>query len=177
MYSVVPEAATHFFNLTHQKPTDQNPTDSPSASVGTHCLLELYDCPAHLLNDLTFIEAALREAAQVACSTLLSLTSQAFQPQGVTALALLAESHISIHTWPETGYAAVDVFTCGEHTRPQAACEYLAEQMQANNQFMTRLLRRGPLPVSSEPASSEPVSSERAVTSASVVSTAVVSTA
>jgi S-adenosylmethionine decarboxylase len=165
MYLVVPEAATHFFNLTHQKPTDQKPTDSPSASVGTHCLLELYDCPAHLLNDLTFIEAALREAARVARSTLLSLTSQAFQPQGVTALALLAESHISIHTWPETGYAAVDVFTCGEHTRPQAACEYLAEQMQSTNNAIAQLLRGGLLPVSSERTSSEQTSSEQTVVS------------
>ena len=46
-----------------------------------------------------------------------------FEPQGVTGLALLAESHISIHTWPESGYAAVDVFTCGDHTMPENACQ------------------------------------------------------
>jgi S-adenosylmethionine decarboxylase len=133
----------------------EQPSEQSSTSVGTHCLLELYDCPAHILNDLALIEESLRCAAQVARSTLLSLTSQAFQPQGVTALALLAESHISIHTWPETGYAAVDVFTCGEHTRPQNACEYLAAQMQSQSQTMTKLFRRGQLPASSERTSSE----------------------
>jgi S-adenosylmethionine decarboxylase len=173
---VVSESTTHFSNLKDhdfkdhdfidQSFADQNFTGQPpnqldqlepppSTSVGTHCLLELYDCPAHILNDLDLIEESLRCAAQVACSTLLSLTSKAFQPQGVTALALLAESHISIHTWPETGYAAVDVFTCGEHTRPQRACEYLAVQMQSQSHAMTKLFRRGHLPAFSERASSE----------------------
>jgi S-adenosylmethionine decarboxylase len=168
---VVSESATHYSNLKGQNSidysTDQGSAEQnlksqsldqqepPSASVGTHCLLELYHCPAHILNDLELIEASLRGAAQVARSTLLSLTSKAFQPQGVTALALLAESHISIHTWPETGYAAVDVFTCGEHTCPQLACEYLAVQMQSQSHAMTKLFRRGHLPAFSERASSE----------------------
>ena len=112
------------------------------AAVGTHCLLELYDCPAQLLNDRSFIKEALREAARKAKSTLLSEISHQFVPQGVTALVLLGESHISIHTWPENGYAAIDVFTCGEHTEPETACQYLARKFQAKKQALLTLPRR-----------------------------------
>ena len=112
------------------------------AAVGTHCLLELYDCPAELLNDRAFIERALREAAREAKSTLLSEVSHQFLPHGVTAFVLLAESHISIHTWPENGYAAVDVFTCGEHTKPETACQYLARALHAGKQTLLTLPRR-----------------------------------
>jgi S-adenosylmethionine decarboxylase len=101
--------------------------------VGTHCILELYDCPEYLLNDVVFIKQALQTAAQHAQSTLLDEVSHEFSPHGVTALALLAESHISVHTWPELGYMAADVFTCGQHTRPESACQYLLEVFEARH--------------------------------------------
>ncbi|AFY70777.1 S-adenosylmethionine decarboxylase proenzyme [Thalassoporum mexicanum PCC 7367] len=110
-------------------------------ALGAHCILELYECPSHLLDDRHFVEKALREAAKVAESTLLSEVSHQFTPQGVTALVLLAESHISIHTWPEANYAAVDVFTCGEQTRPQEACEYLVQTFRAGNHLLLQLPR------------------------------------
>lgn len=109
--------------------------------VGKHCILELYDCPFDLLNDLASIEAVLREAAQVAKSTLLKQVAYPFEPCGVTALALLAESHISVHTWPESGYIAIDVFTCGQHTQPEQACHYLIEAFQAGQHSLTTLAR------------------------------------
>lgn len=113
-------------------------------SVGTHCILELYGCPATVLNDAQRIQHALREASRVADSTLLGEIHHAFQPHGVTALALLAESHISVHTWPETGYAAVDVFTCGSHTKPEKACVYLVETLEAANYSLQTVTRRPP---------------------------------
>lgn len=113
-------------------------------SVGRHCILELYDCPSSLLDDQAFIQSTLRQAATVAQSTLLGELSHKFEPQGVTALVLLAESHISIHTWPESGYAAVDVFTCGEHTCPDQACEYIAEQLKSGHHSLSTLPRSGP---------------------------------
>ena len=67
-----------------------------------------------------------------------------FQPQGVTGLALLAESHISIHTWPESGYAAVDVFTCGDHTMPEQACAILCSELQAKRHALKSFLRETP---------------------------------
>ena len=63
---------------------------------------------------------------------------------GVTGLALLAESHISIHTWPENGYAAVDVFTCGDHTMPEKACEVLCEELAAGRHALRSFLRETP---------------------------------
>jgi S-adenosylmethionine decarboxylase len=74
---------------------------------------------------------AIREAARRARSTLLHEVSHRFDHQGVTALGLLAESHIAVHTWPELGYAACDVFMCGEHAEPERACEHLAAALQA----------------------------------------------
>ena len=111
------------------------------STVGTHCVLELYGCADHLLNDEQFLKDALRRAAIEARSTLLGEVSHRFEPHGVTALALLAESHISIHTWPEHGYAAIDVFTCGTHTRPEAACRMLARTLGARQSHLRRLPR------------------------------------
>ncbi len=111
------------------------------APIGTHCILEVRGCPFHLLNDLAFIEQSLELASQKGLSTLLQLTSQKFDPQGVTALALLAESHLSIHTWPEHGYAAIDMFTCGDHATPKVACEFLIERFEATDHTLLVLPR------------------------------------
>jgi len=96
-----------------------------------HCILELHGCAAGLLDDERYIREALSQAAVRSLSTLLRLCSHRFEPHGVTAIALLAESHISIHTWPENGYAAVDIFTCGETARPEEACAYIVDRFGA----------------------------------------------
>lgn len=116
--------------------------DRSLVSVGIHCILELYDCPTDVLNEVVFIKQTLQEAAKIARSTLIGQIAHQFHPQGVTALALLAESHISIHTWPEIGYAAADVFTCGEHTKPEKACEYLVQTFRASKHSLLKLPRR-----------------------------------
>lgn len=110
--------------------------------VGTHCILELNGCPFELLNDERYIRETVRQASEQGMSTLLQLTSHQFQPYGVTALALLAESHISVHTWPEHGYAAVDLFTCGETARPRQACEFLIERFSSTDHEL-KVLARG----------------------------------
>ena len=96
-----------------------------------HILFTLKGCPFDVLDDELHIRAVLINAAEIAKSTLLSVSSHKFEIQGVTAIALLAESHISIHTWPEHGMAVCDVFTCGNHTVPRAAATYMYEAMQA----------------------------------------------
>ena len=111
--------------------------------VGTHCILELYGCRANLLNDVYFVRDAIEQASRQGMSTLLNLTSHRFEPQGVTAIALLAESHISVHTWPEHGYAAIDIFTCGETATPRQACRYLVEQFAATEHTL-KILPRSP---------------------------------
>lgn len=111
-------------------------------TIGSHWILEMYDCPPAVIDDLEHVRQALREAAKAARATLLYEVSHAFEPQGVTALGLLAESHISVHTWPELGYAAADVFTCGEQATPRAACEHLAVALRAGR-FEIRHIERG----------------------------------
>jgi S-adenosylmethionine decarboxylase len=123
----------------------------PPGPVGTHCILELYGCPAESLNDAPYILKSLREAALEAGATFLKETFHCFEPHGVTALTLLAESHISIHTWPESGYAAVDVFTCGDHTMPETACRYLTQAL-GSSQYTLHSLRRQPPATVSETA-------------------------
>ncbi len=112
------------------------------APVGTHCILELYDCSPDLLNDVLFIRDTVEQAAKRSLSILLDLRSHQFYPQGVTAVALLAESHLSIHTWPEYGYAGVDVFTCGDDAKPEQACEYLIRRFGARKHSL-RVVPRG----------------------------------
>ncbi|MEB3266858.1 MAG: adenosylmethionine decarboxylase [Cyanobacteriota bacterium] len=119
---------------------------SPQPTTGKHCILELYGCSGAKLNDEPFLRATITAAAKRAGATLLNLITHRFDPQGVTGLALLAESHISIHTWPEFGYAAVDVFTCGDHTMPERACAVLARELEADQQKLTSLERQTPLP-------------------------------
>jgi S-adenosylmethionine decarboxylase len=114
------------------------------APVGSHCILELYDCSEALLNDAEFVRDSLREAAKQANATLLNEVLHQFEPHGITALALLSESHISVHTWPEVRYAALDVFTCGSHTDPEEACRYLIKAFRAGRHSMTKLRRNPP---------------------------------
>ena len=92
-----------------------------------HLLLELYRCDYEKLNDESFLRCTLNKAAKLANATVLDLISNKFEPQGVTAIALLAESHISINTWPESNYSAVDIFTCGQNMLPELAKIYLKD--------------------------------------------------
>jgi S-adenosylmethionine decarboxylase len=110
--------------------------------VGTHCILDLYQCPPGLLNDLAFVRQAIGDAAERGVSTLLKLVANQFEPQGVTVLGLLAESHISAHSWPERGHMAVDIFACGDQADPEEACRYLIEQFQAEDHTL-RIVPRG----------------------------------
>ncbi|MCR8539142.1 MAG: adenosylmethionine decarboxylase [Prochlorococcus marinus CUG1439] len=108
-----------------------------------HLLLELYRCDYEKLNDESFLRCTLNRAAKLAKATVLNLISNKFDPQGVTAIALLAESHISIHTWPESNYSAVDIFTCGQNMLPELASQYLIEALQAEEHSM-RIIERNP---------------------------------
>lgn len=109
--------------------------------VGRHCIFQLQDGNPTLLNDEDFVKTALIVAAEAAGATLLQVATHKFEPQGVTGFALLAESHISIHTWPEHGFAAIDSYTCGEHTNPESACRSLKDAFQSKHGAM-RLLNR-----------------------------------
>ena len=115
-----------------------------------HLLLELYRCDYEKLNDESFLRCTLNRSAKLAKATVLNLISNKFEPQGVTAIALLAESHISIHTWPESQYSAVDIFTCGKNMMPELASQYLIETLKAEEHFLRVIKRNPPLKVLKE---------------------------
>ena len=108
-----------------------------------HLLLELYGCDFEKLNDESFLRCTINNASKLAKAKVLNLISNKFEPQGVTAIALLAESHLSIHTWPESKYSAVDIFTCGKNMRPDLACQYLIEVLGVEEHFL-RVINRNP---------------------------------
>ncbi len=108
-----------------------------------HFLLDLYRCDCERLNDESFLRCILNRASKLANATVLNLISNKFEPQGVTAIALLAESHISIHTWPESNYSAVDIFTCGHNMMPELASQYLIESLRAKEHSL-RIIERNP---------------------------------
>ena len=110
---------------------------------GKHFLLELYRCDYEKLNDESFLRCTLNRAAKLAKATVLNMISNKFEPQGVTAIALLAESHISIHTWPESNYSAIDIFTCGQNMSPEIASRYLIEALRAE-EYSLRVIERNP---------------------------------
>ena len=115
-----------------------------------HFLLELYRCDCEKLNDESFLRCKLNRAAKLAKATVLNLISNKFEPQGVTAIALLAESHISIHTWPESNYSAVDIFTCGQNMMPELASQYLIESLMAEEHSLRVIVRNPPSAVFKE---------------------------
>ena len=108
---------------------------------GRHLIAELHGCSG--LTDVALVEKALTDAATAAGATLLEVKLHAFGPgQGVTGVALLAESHISIHTWPEHGYAAVDIFLCGQQHDIEAALAVIIVALDAT-EIEQQVLTRG----------------------------------
>ncbi len=107
-----------------------------------HLLIELWDADPSKLNSVTAAREILIEAARQARVTVLHSAFHRFSPVGVSGVVMIAESHITIHTWPESAYAAVDVFTCGDCAMPELAADYLAEALEAQHVEVTRI-RRG----------------------------------
>lgn len=114
-------------------------------SLGRHILAEYYECNKEKLNDVEFCRNQLREAAIVSGATIVEECFHLFNPWGVSGVVVIAESHLTIHTWPEYGYAAVDLFTCGDEVDPWKGFSYLREKFESGNVSMTEL-RRGLLP-------------------------------
>jgi S-adenosylmethionine decarboxylase len=100
-------------------------------SNGRHLILDLYDCDPDILDDYEELQRLLEASLVMAKANVLRIIGEKFKPQGVTLLALLSESHASIHTWPEIGYAAIDLYTCGDVTETHRAAEFLSEKLKA----------------------------------------------
>lgn len=114
-------------------------------SLGRHLLLELHDCSPEVLNNLESVRTALVEAAKRAEATIIDVLFHEFNPFGVSGVVVIAESHLSIHTWPEYRYAAVDIFSCGDTLKPAEAAAYLVEQFGASRASCVEV-KRGVFP-------------------------------
>ena len=104
-------------------------------------MVELHDCDREALNDLDLIREVMLKAAVDCGAVVLGESFHRFSPQGVSGVVVIAESHISIHTWPEYGYAAADVFTCGTTVNPEIAAQVLIEKLGSKNHTITEIKR------------------------------------
>lgn len=119
---------------------------NPCEPLGRQTLLELYGCDPAVLATPHRVREIMLEACRLARATIVTDTFHAFSPHGVSGVVVIAESHVAIHTWPEHGYAAVDVFTCGKTIQPDAIRRHLEEQFAASKVTSVEL-KRGWLPV------------------------------
>ncbi|MAF51877.1 MAG: adenosylmethionine decarboxylase [SAR202 cluster bacterium] len=110
-------------------------------ALGRHLLLELKECNRELLDDLDFVRQAMLSAANEAGATVVGESFHKFNPVGVTGIVAIAESHLCIHTWPEYGYAAADVFTCGEEFDPRKAADILIGKLGCSDPVIEEVQR------------------------------------
>ena len=109
--------------------------------LGRHVLAEINGCQHDILNDLKLIEKTMVDAAIFAGAEVREVAFHEFSPVGISGVVIISESHLTIHTWPELGYAAVDVFTCGPDVDPWVACRYLSEKFKARSMTATEVKR------------------------------------
>ena len=109
-------------------------------TLGTHLLLDIIECEYEKLNDINFLEDILKESVNIAKATLLNSFKHKFNPQGVSIVMTLSESHISIHTFPELGKATLDMYTCGD-CYPNLALDYIITMLKPLNYNIKTIIR------------------------------------
>lgn len=110
-------------------------------SLGKHLIVELYDCNNKILNDVREVERVMVDAAKKARAHIVDVIFHSYNPQGVSGVVVIAESHLAIHTWPEYAFASVDIYTCGEEIDPWVACEYIESKLKARNSTTLEMKR------------------------------------
>jgi S-adenosylmethionine decarboxylase len=110
-------------------------------ALGRHLLVELHDCDREVLNNPGLLRKVMVDAAIDCGAVVLGDSFHHFSPQGVSGVVIIAESHLSIHTWPEYGYAAADVFTCGTTVEPEKAAALLIEKLGSRHHSLTEIPR------------------------------------
>jgi len=111
------------------------------STFGRHVAVDTWGADYELLNNADWLQTQMIEAAEVCGATVLSVQSHSFEPQGTTVLVLLSESHISIHTYPERGFAALDCYTCGETVDPQLAINHMIAVLKPDQVYAKKLIR------------------------------------
>lgn len=117
-------------------------------SLGKHLIVELYGCSFERINDLAQVEKILVEAVELSNATIVQPVFHQFSPHGISGVVVIAESHFSIHTWPEYGYCAVDLFTCGEQLDTDRSLHFLKERFLADSMSVVEI-KRGVLDIPS----------------------------
>lgn len=102
-------------------------------ALGRQILVEFYDCNSDKINDVEYVESSFLEATRKSKATIISHNFHKFSPHGISGVVVIAESHVTIHSWPEYNYAAVDIFTCGDTIDPWVIQEYLKEAFDSTN--------------------------------------------
>ena len=109
--------------------------------LGRHLIVELADCNRSVLNNQPLLEECFKEAVRRSGATIVKSVFHQYNPQGISGVIVIAESHISIHTWPEYGYAAVDFFTCGDSVDPHKAFEYVKASLESKDAHVVEMMR------------------------------------
>lgn len=110
-------------------------------ALGTHLLIELRDCNDKILKNIEMVKTIMLAAAKEAKATIINNDFHEFKPFGVSGVIVIAESHLTIHTWPEYGYAAADIFTCGDQLQPEKAVAYLVKKFECKNPSVVEMKR------------------------------------
>lgn len=111
------------------------------STFGRHVAMDTWGVDFQLLNNCELLKQHMIEAAEACGATVLSVQGKQFEPQGATVLVLLSESHISIHTYPEKGFAALDCYTCGEAVDPEKAIEYMLQVLKPTKTYARKIIR------------------------------------
>lgn len=111
------------------------------STLGEHYIVEASGCDPEVIGNIQRVQEILLKAAEKARVTIWTTSFHRFPPNGVSGVIVIAESHISIHTWPEVGYAALDIYTCGDNTLPQAAVDYAVKEFGAKHVHITEITR------------------------------------
>lgn len=110
-------------------------------TLGQHYIVEASGCDPEIISSVSMVEDILVKAAELAGVQIWSISFHRFQPHGVSGVVVISESHLSVHTWPEVGYVALDIYTCGKEAKPEVAVEYALEKFKATSVHVTEISR------------------------------------
>lgn len=115
-------------------------------SLGRHLMVELFNCDSKVLNDVHKVETIMVDAAKHAHARIVDVVFHTFNPHGISGVIVIAESHLAIHTWPEFGFASIDIYTCGTEINPWRAYHYMVKKFKAKSMTAVEM-KRGMLPI------------------------------
>ncbi len=110
-------------------------------NLGNHLIVEMYDCDPAIINDVELVESSMKQAVKISGARMVQSVVHRFNPHGVSGVIVIEESHFSVHTWPEYGYCALDIFTCGTEVDYYSALDSLKEAFQSNHISVSEIKR------------------------------------